>query len=107
MTYVSNVVEATAAALEAQPDGSPRAYNVGGGARTTVRKLVSLVREIMGEHLEVSHGPPVPGDVRSTWADLHRATRELGYEPRVSLVQGMEAQVRWALAGHRAPSMAL
>lgn len=60
----------------------------------------------MGECLEVSHGPPVPGDVRSTWADLGRAARELGYEPGVSLVEGIEAQVRWALAGRRAPSMA-
>ena len=82
-------------------------YNVGGGARTTVQELVRLVGEVVGERLEISHAPPVPGDVRSTWADLHRATRELGYEPRVSLVEGIEAQVQWALAGHRAPSMAL
>lgn len=107
MTYVSDVADATAAALEAQPKGLPRAYNVGGGARTTVRELVRLVGEIMGERLEVRHGPPVPGDVRSTWADLGRAARELGYEPRVSLEEGIEAQVRWALAGSRAPSMAL
>ncbi len=107
MTYVSDVVDATVAALEAQPGGTPRVYNVGGGARTTVQELVRLVGEVMGERLEISHGPPVPGDVRSTWADLHRAARELGYEPRVSLMEGMEAQVHWALAGHRAPSMTL
>ncbi len=107
MTYVSDVVDATAVALEAQPGSLPCAYNVGGGARTTVRELVRLVGEVMGERLEISHGPPVPGDVRSTWADLHQTTRELGYEPRVSLEEGIEAQVHWALAGHRAPSMAL
>lgn len=94
MTYVSDVVDATVAALEAQPRGLPRAYNVGGGARTTVRDLARLVGEVTGECLEIRHGPPVPGDVRSTWADLGRAARELGYEPRVSLVEGIEAQVR-------------
>jgi UDP-glucuronate 4-epimerase len=106
MTYVSDVVDATVAALEARAGDLPRAYNVGGGARTTVRELVRMVGEAVGERPEVTHGPPVPGDVRSTWADLHRTTRELGYEPRVSLDEGIEAQAHWALAGCRAPTMA-
>lgn len=106
MTYVSDVVEATVAALAMQPQGLPRAYNVGGGTRTTVRNLVRLVGEIMGERLEVGYGPPVSGDVRSTWADSGRAARELGYEPGVALEEGIEAQIRWALAGHRVPSIA-
>jgi nucleoside-diphosphate-sugar epimerase len=99
MTYVSDVVDATVAALEAQPRGLPRAYNVGGGARTTVRDLVTLVGEVMGERLEIRYGAPFRGDVRSTWADPRRAARELGYTPGVGLLEGVEAQVRWALAG--------
>lgn len=105
MTYVSDVVEATTATLAMRPQGLPRAYNVGGGTRTTVRNLVRLVGEIVGERLEVGYGPPVSGDVRSTWADSGRATRELGYEPRVALEEGIEAQIRWALAGYRVPSI--
>jgi hypothetical protein len=38
-----------------------------------VRDLVRMVGEAVGERVEVNNGPPVPGDVRSTWADLHRA----------------------------------
>ena len=37
------------------------------------------------------HGPE--GDVRSTWADSERAARELGYRPRMSLEEGVAAQV--------------
>ena len=102
MTYVSDVVEATVAALETEPKEPTRAYNVGGGTRTTVGRLVSLVGEVLGERTEVRYCPPVPGDVRSTWADLGRSRRELGYEPRVSLEEGVEQQVRWALAERRA-----
>lgn len=106
MTYVSDVVNATVAALEMPQSGYlPRAYNVGGGARTTVGNLVKLIGEAMGERLEVKHVPPVPGDVFSTWADLSRATRELSYEPRVSLEEGVEEQVRWALAERLVQSM--
>ncbi len=106
MTYVSDVVNATVAALESRPGEQPRVYNVGGGSRTTVRNLVELVGEALGERLEVRYEPAVVGDVRSTWADLGRAARELGYEPRVSLEEGVEAQVRWALGRLRALSLA-
>ena len=101
MTYVSDVVEATVTALEAEPKERVRAYNVGGGTRTTVGSLVNLIGEALGERPEVRYRPPVPGDVRSTWADLGRSRRELGYEPRVSLEEGVEEQVRWALAERR------
>ncbi len=105
LTYVSDVVNATMAALETPPGDLPCAYNVGGGARTTVGDLVELVGEALGERLEVTYVPPVPGDVRSTWANLDRAARELGYEPRVSLEEGIRAQVRWTLAECRTPSL--
>lgn len=102
MTYVSDVVEATVAALETKPKEPARTYNVGGGTRTTVGKLVNLVGETLGERPEVRYCPPVPGDVLSTWANLGRSRRELGYEPRVSLEEGVERQVRWVLAERRA-----
>jgi UDP-glucose 4-epimerase len=107
MTYVSDVVDATVAALKWEPECVTRVYNVGSGTRTTVGELVELVGEAMGERVEIRHAPHVPGDVRSTWANLERAARELGYTPRVSLEEGVEAQVRWALAENavrRAPS---
>ena len=106
MTYVSDVVEATVAALSLEGRGLPRAYNVGGGSRATVAELVALVGEALGEEPEVLYGPPVPGDVRSTWADLSRARWELGYAPEVSLREGVQEQVRWALAGCSAPRVA-
>lgn len=104
MTYVSDVVEATVAALGLE--GPPRAYNVGGGSRATVAELVKFVGEVLGEVPRVLYGPPVPGDVRSTWADLSRARRELGYVPRVSLEEGVREQVRWALARRAATRVA-
>ena len=106
MTYVSDVVEATVAALRLEGSGPPRVYNVGGGSRATVAELVGLVGEAIGEEPEIEYGPPVPGDVRSTWADLSRARWELGYAPRVSVEEGVREQVRWALAERSAARVA-
>ncbi len=93
MTYVLDAVEATVAALEAEPG----VYNVGGGTRATVNEMLDAVRRVTGVDVEVRYGPPAAGDVRSTWADSRRAARELGYAPRTSLEEGIAAQAKWAL----------
>jgi UDP-glucuronate 4-epimerase len=93
MTYVSDAVEATVAALEA-PDG---VYNVGGGTHATVDEMLDAVRRVTGAEVEARYGPEARGDVRSTWADSSRAARVLGYEPRVGLEEGLAAQVQWAV----------
>ncbi len=94
MTYVSDVVDATLAALKAPPGST---YNVGGAARATVNELIDLVQRTLGNWVEVTYGPAAEGDVRSTWADLERVGRELSYQPRVSLEEGIKAQVQWTL----------
>jgi UDP-glucuronate 4-epimerase len=93
--------------LEQTPDGTkPRVYNIGGGTRTTVNGMLAGIRRATGSPVEAIYGPPAEGDVRSTWADSGRAARELGYQPRVSLEEGIGAQVEWALKGILAPSQA-
>jgi len=94
MTYVSDVVDATVAALQAPPG---RVYNVGGGSRATVNQLVDHIRRALDSRVEVSHGPAAEGDVRSTWADLELAGKDLGYRPQVSLEEGIRAQAQWVL----------
>ena len=106
MTYVSDVVDATVAALEQAPGATPRTYNVGGGTRTTVNGMLDAVRRVTGSSVTVAYGPVAEGDVRSTWADSGRAARELGYRPRIGLEEGIEAQVDWALEDSLAPSFA-
>ena len=53
---------------------------------------VELVGEVMAERARTRYAPPVPGDVRSIWADLERAPRERGDKLRVALEEGLDAQ---------------
>lgn len=92
MTFISDAVEATVAALEA-PVG---VYNVGGGTRATVDDMILAVKKVTGASFEVRYGPEAEGDVHSTWADSGRAERVLGYRPRVGLEEGVAAQAEWA-----------
>lgn len=94
MTYVSDAVEATVAALTGAVSGL---YNVGGGTRATVNDLLDIVRGVTGRDIDAVHGPCAAGDVASTWADSTRAARDLGYRPSVGLREGIATQVEWAL----------
>ena len=96
MTYVSDVVDATLTALEAHSEPSPEVYNIGSGSRVTVNQLLHIIQRTLGTRMEVSYGPAAEGDVRSTWAESSKAMRKLGYSPKVSLEEGIAAQIAWA-----------
>jgi len=91
-TYVSDVVEASLAAMER---GSG-VYNVGGAIEASMNETIAALERISGRRLDVRRQPPVPGDQRRTNADTTRIRRELGWSPEVSLEAGLEAQWSWA-----------
>jgi len=91
-TYVADVVEATIAAM-----GAGRGtYNVGGAIEASMNETIELFERISGRTLDVSRSAAVPGDQRRTNADTSRIRGELGWEPRVSLEDGVRAQWEWA-----------
>lgn len=86
--YVDDVVRAmTAAATTA--DISNQVINVGTGTETSVRELVRLVIEITGRKAEVIENPQTNPGVARMCADVSLAREKLGYQPRVSLAEGL------------------
>lgn len=100
-TYVDNVVNANLlAAFGAAERVSGWVVNVGAGDRTSLMQLLQLVREVSGVDVPVEHAPPREGDVRDSLAGLERARAVLGYEPVVSLADGLRRTWAWFAATH-------
>src|SRR5262245_16751337 len=93
-TYVSDVVDATVLAME-RGRGT---YNVGGALEASMNETIALLERISGRTLSVTRHPAVPGDQRRTSADTTRIRSELGWEPKVSLEEGLRSQWEWAAA---------
>jgi len=92
-TYVRDVVDATIAAME-RGNGT---YNVGGALEASMNETIALFEAISGRRLDLRrHDEPVAGDQRRTKADTSRIRAELGWEPRVSLDDGIARQWAWA-----------
>jgi dTDP-L-rhamnose 4-epimerase len=96
--HVSDIVRANLLALETDA-ADYQAVNIGTGIATTVLQIAQLLAAGLGKDL----GPEVTGkyregDIRHCVADISRARSLLGYEPRVTLEQGMPELLAWIKA---------
>ena len=94
-TFVSDIVAANLAAADRGRPGS--VYNIGGGSRVTLNHVLDLIRTVTGKPVAVQREPEQKGDMRHTYADTSAARRDLDFNPRVGLEQGLDQQYRWLI----------
>ena len=92
-TFVADAVAATIAAAERGVGG--RTYNIGGGSRVSMNDVLRIIERIAGHPLRINREAAQKGDMRDTYADTTRARHDLGFAPRVSLEEGIQAEYRW------------
>ena len=92
-TFVDDAVAATIAAGERGVPG--RVYNVGGGSRVSINSVLDLIGRIVERRLDIRREPAQKGDMRDTYADTSRAKADLGFNPSVTLDQGLQAEHDW------------
>ena len=87
-TYVDNVIEANLLAANAN-DANGAVLNIATGRATSVNQLADAIGTLLDRPVEREQHPARVGDVRDSWADIARAGEVLGWEPRVSLEDGL------------------
>jgi UDP-glucose 4-epimerase len=92
-TYVSDAVDGTVKAASADVVG--QVINLGGGSRVTVNRVLATLEDIAGMKARRQYLPAAPGDPRHTGASINLAREKLGWEPRVSLREGLTRQWEW------------
>lgn len=97
-TFVSNVVQANMRAVEAE-GAAGEVFNVACGQSMSLNQVVAHLRAILNTQGDISYGPPRPGDVPRSMADIRKAREGLGYEPDVSVEAGLEQTVEWFRQG--------
>jgi UDP-glucose 4-epimerase len=90
--HLDDVVRANLAAGVAPR--TDETYNVGSGSSVSIRRLAETIRDLADADAPIEHGPARPGDIRHSEADIERAGRHLGYEPRVSLRESLQQMVQ-------------
>jgi len=95
-TYISDIVDGTLLAAEKTVPTSC-IFNLGGGNRVSVNKLIHLLNEIYGKthFVKPLYEPDNPGDVIDTNANVGKASKFLGYKPKISLKEGLRNFMEW------------
>jgi UDP-glucose 4-epimerase len=97
-TYIDNVVAANLLAADA--DGvSGWIFNISSGAPATVNELTETIGRLLDKAVERRYLPARPGDLRNSWADVSEARAVLGFEPSVSLDEGLRRTAEFLLGG--------
>jgi UDP-glucuronate 4-epimerase len=91
-TYVDDIARGTIAAL--RPVGY-EAFNLGSDEPLKLSVLIELIEELTGEKALIEYRPGHPADVPTTWADISKARRMLGWQPETSFRQGLQNLVAW------------
>jgi UDP-N-acetylglucosamine 4-epimerase len=94
-TFVDNAVSANILALFTEnPEAVNQVYNIACGHQTSLLELYNLLKAHAGSSMEPIFGPERIGDVKHSLANIDKARNLLGYEPLVSVEEGLERTFR-------------
>ena len=82
-TYVSDVVEANILASSEKIKGGGEVANIGAGDSRSIMELAELIGG------DIVHIKERAGEIRNSFADIKKAKRILGWEPKVTLKEGI------------------
>lgn len=99
-TYVDDIVAGVCSAAKwcmqpPQPGGQYEILNIGNSSPVRLRDLVAAMETATGKRAVCKALPSQPGDVSLTWADIGKAGRLLGYQPKIKLDEGLSRFVEW------------
>jgi len=92
-TYIDDVIDGTVAAIE--KCSGHNIYNLGESRPISVNDLITEIEKALGKKAVKEYVPAQPGDVERTYADVTKAVRELGYDPRTKIEDGLARFVAW------------
>jgi UDP-glucose 4-epimerase len=96
--YVDNAVSANLlACLAPREIATGRVFNIGTGRSHTLNEVYATIADQLGFTAKPIYGAPRAGDIKHSLADITRAQKELGYQPKAHFHEGLRKTVAWYL----------
>jgi UDP-glucuronate 4-epimerase len=92
-TYIDDIVQGVVSSID-RVKGC-EIINLGGDEPVTLTQMVKTIEQVMGKKAKLDRKPVQPGDVPRTMADVNKARRMLGYEPKTCFSEGVAKQYAW------------
>ncbi|HKS39976.1 MAG TPA: GDP-mannose 4,6-dehydratase [Blastocatellia bacterium] len=93
-TYIDDIISGVVAAMN-YDQSKFEVINLGESETTQLRRLVELLEQALGKRAIIEHQSMQPGDVPVTYANIDKARRLLGYDPKTKIEAGIEKFAAW------------
>jgi UDP-glucuronate 4-epimerase len=97
-TYVDDIVEGIVRTIKYQSKIDTKKIeiiNLGNSSPITVEKFIKKIEKVVGKKAKFKKAKLPAGDVRQTYADITKAQKMLGWQPKTSFEEGLEKFVEW------------
>lgn len=96
-TYVEDIVSGIEKSIEYVNNNKDvyEILNLGNSSPVSLKEMIDTIAEVLNKTPNIEKLPMQPGDVERTFADISKANRLIGYEPKTSFKQGIENFVKW------------
>jgi len=92
-TYIDDVIQGTRAAIE--KNYNCEIFNLGNNHSEDLMNMISIIENCLDKNAKIEFHGMQPGDVQKTFADIERASELLGYEPTISIQDGIPKFIEW------------
>jgi UDP-glucuronate 4-epimerase len=106
-TYIDDILQGTLAALNyeggpSRTGGLFDVFNLGESETIQLKELIAAIENALGKKAKINRLPEQPGDMPLTCADISKARRLLGYNPKTKFEDGLPRFVDWFLKSRAA-----
>jgi len=93
-TYIDDIIDANLKVLKMnRADGE--VLNIGSGRRVTINYMIDTLKNLLNSDIKSKYVDSVSGDARDTLANIDKAKKLIGYEPKTSLEEGLRKFITW------------
>jgi UDP-glucuronate 4-epimerase len=98
-TFIDDIIDGVRSAIDYDAS-MHEVINLGESQTTELRRLIEMIESSVGVKAIIDRQPMQPGDVPITFADIAKARRVLGYDPKTKIEDGIPKFVKWYLDSH-------
>jgi UDP-glucuronate 4-epimerase len=98
-TFIDDIIDGVRSAIDYDAS-MHEVINLGESQTTELRRLIEMIESSVGVKAIIDRQPMQPGDVPITFANIAKARRVLGYDPKTKIEDGIPKFVKWYLDSH-------
>ena len=96
-TYIDDIVDGIIKSCDYVENNKDvyEILNLGNSSPVSLKEMINTIADVLGKTPNIQELPMQPGDVERTFADISKAKKLIGYNPKTSFKEGIENFVKW------------